>query len=228
MLSKNTCAILAAAALAGCAVPPYTPTPLATNFPTTEQNKLQAAAHWSAIAKHLEKRLVEDMKKGPQRPFFIHENPQATPFQRALTTQIISSLVNDGYIVSRAPAGALRIDLDVQAVTFSPDRPQYRPSFTNNMIANGVWVASEQDPTAKSRSAFAPGETPRTELIITVSVSDQYRYYARSTNAYYVSDDDRSLYGIKEALPPVNAVAAVAAAAPEPKLTTNFVVKGDR
>ncbi len=227
MLNKNTSAILLAALLAGCAVPPYSPTPLATNFPTSEQSKLQAAAHWGAIAKHLEARLLEDMKKGPQRPFFIHENPQATPFQRALTTQIISSLVNDGYVVSRAPAGALRIDLDVQALTFTADRPQYRPSFTNNMIANGVWVASRQDPTAKSRSAFAPGDTPRTELIITVSVSDQYRYYARSTNAYYVSDDDRNLYGIKEALPPANATAASAVAA-SPQLTTSFAVKGDR
>lgn len=226
-MSKSTSAILAAVLLAGCAAPPYTPTPLATNFPSTEQSKLQAAAHWGAIATHLEKQLVEDMKKGPQRPFFIHENPQATPFQRALTTQIISSLVKDGYVVSRAPAGALRIDLDVQALTFTADRPQYRPSFTNNMLANGVWVASKQDPTAKSRSAFAPGSTPRTELIITVSVSDQYRYYARSTNAYYIADDDRGLYGIKEALPPANAAAA-AAVSTAPERTTTFKVKGDR
>jgi hypothetical protein len=225
MLSKTASAIVAAAALAGCTAPPYSPTPLATNFPSAEQNKLQAAAHWAAIAKHLEKRLVEEMRKGPQRPYFIHENPQATPFQRALTTQIISSLVSDGYVVSRAPAGALRIDLDVQALTFSPDRPQYRPSFTSNMIANGVWVASRQDPTARSRSAFAPGATPRTELLITVSVSDQFRYYARSTNAYYVADTDRSLYGIKEELPPASTGTSVAAAA---QLTTNFVVKGDR
>lgn len=225
MLSKTAPAILAAATLAGCAAPPYTPTPLATNFPTSEQSKLQAASHWSAIAKHLEKRLVDEMQKGPQRPYFIHENPQATPFQRALTTQIISSLVSDGYVVSRAPAGALRIDLDVQALTFSAERQQYRPTFTSNMIANGVWVASQQDPTARSRSAFAPGETPRTELIITVSVSDQYRYYARTTNAYYVADSDRGLYGIKEALPPASPATAVAAA---PQLTTTFQVKGDR
>lgn len=225
MLSKTASAILAAATLAGCASPPYTPAPLATNFPSSEQAKLQAAAHWSAIARHLEKRLVEEMKKGPQRPYFIHENPQATPFQRALTTQIISSLVSDGYVVSRAPAGALRIDLDVQALTFSPERQQYRPSFTSNAISNGVWVASRQDPTARSRSAFAPGETPRTELIITVSVSDQYRYYARSSNAYYVADSDRSLYGIKEELPPAGATPVAAAA---PQLTTTFQVKGDR
>lgn len=225
MLSKTASAFLATAVLAGCAAPPYSPTPLATNFPSAEQNKLQAAAHWAAIAKHLEQQLVEEMRKGPQRPYFIHENPQATPFQRALTSQIISSLVRDGYVVSRSPAGALRIDLDVQALTFSSERQQYRPSFTSNMISNGVWVASRQDPTAKSRSAFAPGVTPRTELIITVSVSDQYRYYARSSNAYYVADSDRGLYGIKEELPPAGSGTAGAAA---PQLTTSFLVKGDR
>ncbi|WP_028101286.1 hypothetical protein [Pseudoduganella violaceinigra] len=222
MLSKTTSAILAAALLAGCTAAPYTPAPLATNFPSAEQNKLLAAAHWGAIARHLEQRLVEDMKKAPQQPFFIHENPQATPFQRALTTQIISSLVNDGYVVSRAPAGALRIDLDVQALTFGPDRTQYRPWFTGSLLASGVWSEAKENPAKKDRSAYAPGETPRTELIITVSVSDQYRYFARSTNAYYVSDDDRGLYGIKEALTPAEAAAG------SPQASTGFLVKGDR
>jgi len=212
MLIKTPSLILAAAVLAGCAVP-YTPVPLATNFPTSEQNKLQAAAHWGVIADHLEKRIVAELKQGPQRPFFIHEYPQATPFQRALTTQIISSLVRDGYVVSRAPAGALRIDLDVQALTFSPERPQFRPSFTTNLLAHNVWIASEHDPSAKYRSMFAPGETPRTELIITVSVSDQYRYYARNTSAYYVADTDRALYGIRDEAP---------------QLSQKIQVKGDR
>ena len=216
MLSKLASTTLLAGLLAGCAAP-YSPSPVASNFPNTAQPKLQAAAHWGVIADHLEKRLVEDMKRGPQRPFFLHENPQATPFQRALTTQIISSLVRDGYVVSRAPAGALRIDLDVQALTFTADRPQQRPMFSKARLSNEVWVDTEYNPGGIDRSMFAPGETPRTELIITVSVSDQYRYYARSTSAYYVTDGDRSLYGIRDEAP-----------ANAPQLTTAFKVRGDR
>ena len=37
----------------------------------------------------------------------------------ALAAEMITTLVNDGYTVAKTPAGALKIDLDVQAVTFS-------------------------------------------------------------------------------------------------------------
>ncbi|GGX89399.1 hypothetical protein GJV26_25530 [Massilia dura] len=203
-------AIAIAASLAGCAVP-YSPAPLATNFPTARQEKLQAASHWNAIADHIEQRVVAEMKKHPQRPFFIAEDKEASPFKRAVTNQIVTSLVKDGFVVSRAPAGAWKLELDIQAVTFAPDRPQYRYSGAHAAIATGAWVLSDINPTVGIvalagggdayhwfHSQFAPGATPKTELIVTVSVGDQFRYHARTTSAYYVADTDRALYGIKE------------------------------
>jgi hypothetical protein len=62
---------------------------------------------------------------------------------------------------------------------------------------------------------FAPGATPRTEIILTVSVTDQYRYLARNSSAYYVADSDRPLYGIVDVAPEA------------PKLTRTFKVRGD-
>lgn len=225
MFAKAATASALAAALAGCAVP-YSPTPLATNFPTARQEKLQAAAHWNTIADHVEQRVVTDMKKHPQRPFYLAEKKDATAFERAVQSQIITSLVKDGYVVARSPAGAWKLDLDIQTVTFSPNRPQYRYSGAHTAIANGVWVLSDIDPTVGLvalagagdayhwfHSQFAAGETPKTEIIVTLSVSDQYRYYARSTSAYYVADTDRKLYGIKEEDEPV---------------TKEFKVKGGR
>ena len=41
---------------------------------------------------------------------------------------------------------------------------------------------------------FAPGDTPKTEMIVTVSVADEQRYYARNTSVYYTNDEDLSLY----------------------------------
>jgi hypothetical protein len=214
MLAKvATATILATAivaALAGCAVP-YTPAPLATNFPTARQEKLQAASHWNAIADHVEQRMVTEMKKHPQRPFFIAEDKDASPFKRAVTNQIITSLVKDGFVVSRAPAGAWKLELDIQAVTFTPNRPQNRYYGAHTAIATRAGVLSEIDPAVGQvalagagdayhwfHSQFAPGATPTTELIVTLSVGDQFRYHARSTSAYYVADTDRALYGIKE------------------------------
>jgi len=224
MFAKAATATALAAALAGCAVP-YSPAPIATNFPVAAQQKLQAAAHWTVIADHIEQRLVTDMKKYPLRPFYIAEESGESPFRKAVTNQLITSLVKDGYVVSRTPAGAWNVELDVQAVTFTPNRPQYRYSGAATAIATGVWVLSDIDPTVGAvalaggadayhwfHSQFAPGATPKTELIVTVSVGDQFRYHARSASAYYVADSDRALYGIKE----------------DTQLTKNFKVVGGR
>lgn len=210
MVMKTGATILFGALLAGCAAP-YTPVPVATNFPTSTQDTLRAASHWKAIAADLEQRLVAEMTKGPKRPFHIAEKPDATPFQRVLTSQLITALVNDGYVVARAPAGALKIDIDMQALRFAPRRQQYRGELA--ALAAGVWVqrgidlsegaaapapAATPDQLKYHHTRFADGATPKTEVIVTLSVSDQYRYYARTASAYYVAEADRELYGIPD------------------------------
>jgi hypothetical protein len=231
MALKTAMALGAAAALllAGCASR-YTPTPLAANFPTTKQAKLQAAYHWGVISDSIEKRVVAELKKSPPRPVFINEPRDPSAFQRALSTQLTTSLVNDGYVVTRSPAGSLKIDMDVQAVTFTANRPQYRYHGERALLGTGVWLLSEIEAPAVAALAvaggawdsydwfnaqFAPGATPKTEIIVTVSVSDQFRYVARNTSAYYVADSDRILYGIVDPEPE------------EPKLTRLFKVRGD-
>ncbi|GAB2839659.1 hypothetical protein GCM10027277_03240 [Pseudoduganella ginsengisoli] len=206
-------AVMAAGALvAGCANR-YAPAPSAVDFPASTQPKLQAAAHWGAIAGTIEQRLTEDLRKAPQRPYYISEPPpEASQFQRALTEHITSALVKSGYVVSRVPAGSLKVDIDVQALTFSEKRMQKMPGAVPTAIAVGVWMlAATADPilsTAGGVAAhegynyyygqFGTGPVPKTELIVTVSVSDQYRYYARNSSAYYVADSDRTLYGLPE------------------------------
>ena len=229
MALKTATAVAAGILLAGCASR-YTPTPLATNFPTTKQAKLQAAYHWGVISDNIEKNIVAQLKKGPPRPVFLNEPKEPSPFQRALTTQLTTSLVNDGYVVSRSPAGSLKIDMDVQAVTFTANRPQYSYHGESAALASGVWVLSEieapvvagvavgaaaWDSYAWFNAQFAPGATPKTEIIVTVSVSDQFRYVARTTSAYYVADSDRVLYGIIDPEPV------------DPAQTRIFKVRGD-
>lgn len=221
--------LMVAGCVAGCAAR-YTPTPLATNFPVSKQPKLQAAEHWAVIAGHIEQQLKQALAKQPPRPLYIADTPQATPFQRALTGQLVTALVNDGYTVSRTAPGSLKVELDMQAVTFSANRPQYRYHGEHAALASGVWVLSEIDlpPLAIVAAGvgaydsynwfddqFAPGAPPRTEIILTVSVTDQYRYLARNSSAYYVADGDRPLYGIVDVAPEA------------PKLTRMFKVRGD-
>ena len=230
MALKTAMALTAGLVLAGCASR-YTPTPLPANFPVTKQAKLQAAHHWGAIAGDIEKQVVAELKKSPARPVYIAEARDPSPFQRALAVQLTTSLVNDGHTVSRTPAGSLKIDLDVQALTFAADRPQYRYHGQLAALAAGVWTTRDASqpvvlevPTATGaldmrdtwNAQFSPGDTPQTEIIVTVSVSDQYRYVARNTSAYYVADTDRRLYGIVDPAP-----------VQEPQLTRMFKVRGD-
>ena len=229
MALKTALALAAGMLLAGCASR-YSPTPIPANFAITKQAKLQAAYHWGVIADNIEKRVAAELIKSPPRPVYIAEPKDASPFQRALAVQLATSLVNDGHVVSRTPAGSLRVELDVQALTFSVDRPQNRFYGEKTALAGGVLALSVLDAGAAFNvaagvgaldghqwlnSQFAPGDTPKTEIIVTVSVSDQYRYLARNTSAYYVADTDRVLYGIVDPQPE------------EPKITRTFQVRGD-
>lgn len=191
----------------GC-VTPYSPAPVATHFPTSEQQKLQAAAHWTAITEHIEKQLVPALDKGPRGALYV-QPLQGTPFTRAVVGQLMTSLVNDGYVVAKTPRDALKVEIDTQVVAFSGDRPQYKYNGERSALVAGVWALTEvhhtalglataavfgEDAYAWFRSQFSSGDTPKTEIIVTVAVSDDQRYYARQTSVYYTVDSDRRLY----------------------------------
>ncbi len=214
MATRTAPGILAALLMSGCAVP-YSPVPLATNYPSSTQAKAQAAAHWLAITSHVERELAVALQASPNRPLYVAPAPTSA-FSRAMTAQLITSLVNDGKVVAKAPAGALRVDIDTQVVAFAANRPQYRFAGERSALAVGAWAITGvqhtipwmatvgifgDDAYTWFRSGFASGATPKTEIIVTVSVSDEQRYFARSTSVYYVTDSDHSLYAAAPADP---------------------------
>lgn len=194
--------------LAGCAMQ-YTPVPVATNFPSTQQAKLQAAAHWGVIARHMANELGPTLRSAPKRALVVLPL-QSSTFSQGVTTHLVTALVSDGFIVLRQPEpGALKIELDTQVVAFSAERPQYRYTGLPTTLASGAWVLTsiQHSPEWLATAAvygydayrwftaqFAPGATPKTEVIATLSVSDEQRYYARTTSVYYTNDADRALY----------------------------------
>lgn len=200
--------VLGALLIAGCAMP-YSPAPVARNYPNSTQAKAQAAAHWVAITSHIEKELLPTLQSSPNRRLYVVP-AKSSAFNQALTGQLITALVNDGQLVAKTPDGALTVDIDTQVVEFSPNRPQYKFKGEGTALATGAWVITGvyntpawlatvaiagHDAYTWFHSAFASGDTPKTEIIVTVSVSDAQRYVARSTSVYYVTDSDRSLYG---------------------------------
>ncbi len=192
--------------LAGCATP-YSEAPLATNFPTTKQRKLQAAAHWNVIAGDVAKQISAGL--GEKRPLYVNQLSARTAFDRAFANQLISALVADGFAVRKDPVGALSVEVDTQSVRFTADRPMYRYAGAPTALMTGVWALHSAEATAGAvlyagvaaadayswfRSEFATGDTPQTEIIVTVSVSDASQYLARVTNVYYVADADSRIY----------------------------------
>lgn len=201
--------IAMAAILAGCATP-YSEAPLATNFPTTKQPKLQAAAHWNVIAGDVARQISASLALQDNRPLFVNQSSVKTAFDRAFNNQLISALVAGGRKVLKNPAaGALRVEVDTQAVRFSANRPQYNYTGLATALTAGVWALHQADARAAAalsagvvaadayswfRSEFATGATPQTEIIVTTSINDVNQYLAHSTSVYYVADSDQALY----------------------------------
>jgi hypothetical protein len=201
-------ALCGALLTAGCAVP-YSPAPVATNFPSTQQAKLRAAAHWGVIARHMAGQLAPSLKVNAKRPLYV-ASQQSSAFAQGVSAHLVTALVNEGYVVVKVPdANTLRVELDTQVVAFSAKRPQYKFAGERTALVAGAWVLTGidhtiewlataaiagQDAYAWFRSQFATGATPKTEIIVNLSLADESRYYARATSVYYTTDSDRALY----------------------------------
>lgn len=211
MKAQLTGALAAALLTAACATP-YSDAPLATNFPTSRQQTLQAAAHWGVIAEDMAEELASSLPD--KAPLYLRPGADETPFERAFVHQLANSLMEEGHPIMTAAGTALVIDVDTQVVAFSPDRPRYRHAGTATAIASGVWALHDVvlnsargplfagmlalgawDAHYAYRTKFIKGATPQTEIIVHASVSDARRYLARKTSVYYVADADGALYG---------------------------------
>ena len=215
--SRMALALCTGVLLTACATP-YSETPTPTNFATSKQLKLQAGAHWNAIAQHAADSLMNSLKVGkgcvaaqPEcNRVYVRAPREASEFSQAFRSQFITALVNSGVAVAKNPGGAMEIEFDVQVLKFSPKRPA--GTFESAaLIYGGVWalkgVWEHTSPGAAGAvllaaldthrwltSEVASGPTPQLEIILTVSASNTTEYLGRATNIYYVADSDETLY----------------------------------
>ena len=199
-------ALAATALVTGCATP-YSEAPLATNFPSTKQPKIQAAAHWNVIAADVANQISARLTD-KSRPLYVVPSTK-TQFDRGFSGQLLSALMEKGHTLVKSANGSVTVEIDTQTVKFSANRPQYRHVGTATTIATGIWALHVGEATAGAaiftsvaagdayswfKSEFATGQTPQTEIIVTTSAVDGERYLARNTSVYYVADTDASLY----------------------------------
>jgi len=211
-MKKLLPAAIAAMMLAGCATQ-YSETPLAGNFATTKQNKLQASSHWLLIAKDV----AEQIKLGTDKvgaPVYVTPPAQNSKFAQVFYDEIITSLVNQGVTVRRVHDMTVQVvDIDTQLLHFSTNRTQNRRFTSMTALAGGIaalygvnWATGTKEVIGGLAATgsydwlnwvdqeYASGRTPSYELVITTSLTKNSQYLARRTDVYYINDNDATLY----------------------------------
>ena len=193
--------------------------PVAVNFQTTLQLKLQAAEHWNRVAADSAAALSKSLRRGTT--LFVRRTcetsgcvprPCDTTFNRVFYNEFVTALVNAGHTVAREPVpNATVVEVDTQAIIFANDRPQYRYAGRAVALGPGIWALRDAASLVESdgnivlrtdggdanwfRTEFAAGRTPRNELVVTATaISPQNTYIARNTSVYYTADADSAHY----------------------------------
>jgi len=204
---------LAVLLLSGC-THKYSEAPLATNFKTTNQKKLQAAQHWEVIGNDLAESIIK--KIGTNKNVYVNHIDNDLKFNNSLYSFIMSRLISSGIRVSKVKKESdIVINIGTNDVEFSnKNRGIYtRTKGSITMLSAGVGAiygishltsgpaiigtgiaAIGMDTYNAYHSQYASGFTPKNEIIVTVSAIDGNKYVAHYSNIYYIDDSDRKLY----------------------------------
>jgi len=137
--------------------------PIASNFPTSMQRKLQAAEHWKSVANYSASELSNSLQRASTcsiglqcKTLVIRRSCETTgctqvacetTFGKVFHEELVTAMVNLGYRVSTVPVkDGITLEYDVQTVSFGPNRPQYRHAGRAVELADGVWAL--KDPAA--------------------------------------------------------------------------------
>ncbi len=196
--------------LSGC-VARHSEAPIATNFAAQKQLKMQSASHWQLIARDAAAQLIAALPE--KHPLHVRQSDTQSPFEKAFTGQLIGELNRAGYPVMKTEgrSDTLLVEVSATPLLFSRNRLQGKPVGRWSMLTAGLWVLREiyedssltgatmatavtLDALEWFHSESASGPTPRTELIVTTSISNAERYYAQVSSTYYTTDSDWNLY----------------------------------
>lgn len=177
--------------------------PLATNYPYSEQQKMQAPHHWEVLAAEVVNQLNQSGKVSDSMPIFVvpkfhlpaKEDPTiwtatkplakvdesdrfvTIPFKRAYQNYLITQLVNAGYtVVNRSKAAELVMTFDIQLVKHN-NRPVRSPDIISKF---GRVFAGAAD------GAYIGIKAGPYEAVITTSVRKGNTYVMSHTGTYYI------------------------------------------
>lgn len=215
MKSSYALLIPITAVVVGCA----SPAPVAENFPLSYQKVARTAHHWDVVADDVVAQTLDAIGRLPQlqgRALTVTPT-RNTAFNTAFREFMITHLVSSGAQVGvcrtakasghgfQAEGAEVQVHYDTQLIVHGKDVPNYAPGrFT--ALAAGVavmrnaWLDNETNAALLAAGALADlglghaARPPRTEIIVTTSITDQNRFVARKSDIYYVPDADARLF----------------------------------
>ncbi|MBR9830042.1 MAG: hypothetical protein GYB41_15635 [Oceanospirillales bacterium] len=205
MLRKVCLLAIGSAVLAGCSTH-TSQAPIASTYPISEQQKMQAAHHWDVLAQHQAELLIQsDLLKS--QPLFIKGADKATPFSTAFDTLLTSQLVANGAYVKTTPNQAAEVSYKVQVVKHK-DRGYIRaPEGAMTTLAAGIAVATipfnnwaepalALIPAAAATDLFSGSWTSETsqEVVITTQVTMAEQVVYSDSSIYYINPGDNAHY----------------------------------
>ncbi|MDR2239542.1 MAG: hypothetical protein LBE33_03800 [Zoogloeaceae bacterium] len=119
--------------------------------------------------------LIADVRYNAYR---FNPNRVASTYYYGTATALTAGLWAIGGIAAANVASAPGVDFGAKALVGAAG------------IEGFAWVANE----ALGKGKYASGPTPRSEILLTVSVSDGGRIISRQSNIYYTADEDDALY----------------------------------
>tara|TARA_R110000796_G_scaffold36332_1_gene92634 strand:- start:1709 stop:2374 length:666 start_codon:yes stop_codon:yes gene_type:complete len=200
--------------LSGCFYANTSQAPVATTYPYTEQQRMQAAHHWNVLARH-EATSILQRERVRNRDLYISEADHGElraysggEFERGFRTLLTSELVSRGANLTTVPTtNSANVTIDVEVVEHR-DRDFVRPpvgAFT--ALTAGIAVATIpfnnwSEPALGLIPAGMVADTTsgswthtgNEEIIVTTQIIDGERILYSSSNIYYINAGDRRQY----------------------------------
>lgn len=206
MLRKLCILGIGSTLLAGCFATNTSQAPIATTYPLTEQQKMQAAHHWNVLAQHEAGQLLSAPVL-QNKVLYIDGSDQKTPFSQTFSSLLTSELVAGGARVQTDATHATRISYKVQLIEHK-DRGKIRaPQGALTTLAAGIAVAtipynhwSEPSlaliPLAAATDLFSGSWTSESnqEVVITTQAIQGNQILYSSSNIYYINGGDSDHY----------------------------------
>lgn len=202
------------ASLTGCFQVNTTQAPIATTYPYSEQQRMQAAEHWRVLADHEASQILAD-RTASGLDLYVSGDDHAPgneneggEFGRGFRDLLTSELVSGGADVMTSPsAQTATIEVEVELVNHR-DRGYVRPPRgTLTALSAGVAVATHPFnhwaepalatiPAAMGADLFSGSWTRQgnEEIIVTTRIVDNERILYSSSNLYYTNQGDRRHY----------------------------------